>query len=135
MDAIVAAIASLVGVVIGGGLASWLQHRAEIRKIFFDAMAGIAQVAAAQTWPSKSAPGGIEDPDLSAELSRRMHDEFVAALLEARRTLAVASSICPELRSYLPRWSVAVMSPDERAVLEEILKRGIRRTTVRRRFQ
>jgi hypothetical protein len=135
MSVIVAAVASLVGVVIGAGLASWLQRRAEIRKIFFDAMAGIAQVAGAQTWPSKSAPGGIEDPELSAELSHRMHSEFVDALVEARRSLGVASAICPELRSYLPRWSEAVMSPSERADLEEILKRGIRRATIRRRFR
>ena len=135
MTVIVAALAPLLGVVLGAELPSWLQRRAEVRKIFFDAMTGLAQVAAAQNWPSKSAPGGIEDPELSAELSHRMHEQFVESLLEARRALGVASTICPELRSYLPRWSEAVTSADERAELEGALKRGIRRATIRRRFR
>jgi len=127
MDAIVAAIASLAGVVIGGGLTSWLQHRAETRKIFLDAITAIAQFSAAQNWPTRSSTEGTEAPELSAELSRRMHSEFVASLSDARRTLATASALCPELRSYLPRWPQAMMSPEDRTELEEILARELRR--------
>jgi hypothetical protein len=135
MSAIIAVIGSLVGVVIGGWLTPWLQSRAEVRKIFFDALAAMAQVAAASNWPSKSAPGGVEDRDLSAELSRRMHDEFVSSMLEARRTMAIASALCPELRDYLPKWSVVLQSEEDRAEIERLLKRGIRRTTTRRRYR
>lgn len=57
MSVIVTAIAALVGVVLRAALPSWLQRRTEIRKIFFDALAGLAKVAVTETWPTKSAPG------------------------------------------------------------------------------
>lgn len=133
--AVVAVIGSLVGVVIGGCLTPWLQSRAEIRKIFFDAIAAMAQLEAAQNWPTTAAPDGVEDKELSAELSLSMHREFVAAMVEARRSLATATALCPELRQYLRRWSQAFQSEGDRAAIDLLLKRGIRRITTRRRYR
>jgi hypothetical protein len=133
--AIVAVIGSLVGVVIGGWLTSWLQSRAEIRKIFFDAISAMAQVEAAQNWLITSVPMGLEGREANTELSRRMLDEFVTAVPEARRALAIASAFCPELRDYVNSWPEAFQSAEDRAAIEMLLKSGIRRITTRRRYR
>lgn len=126
MSAIVAAVASLVGVVIGVVLNPWMQGRAETRKVFGDAMSALALVAAAQSYPATTGVEGNVDPDASAELRRLMHGEFIAAMLEARRALAQVSPLCPGVRPFLPRWK-DVQSAEVQSELETILRRGLRR--------
>lgn len=126
VSVIIATIASLAGVVIGAAIGPWLQYRSDLRRLFHEALGALAMVAASQNYPSKVVPGGIDDPNASAELVHRMHDEFIAALLDARRALALVTPLCPEVRPYLNHWQ-DVQQRSVMQELEQILLRGLRR--------
>lgn len=127
MDTLIAAVASLAGVVIGGGLSAWLQRRAEIRKILAEARGAVAQVTYAQIYPKSTGIDGCYDPTASDEMRERMHDEFVESLVAVRRALAALTPYCPDLPDKLgPQWWL-VQSPDKAADVQEILKAGLRR--------
>lgn len=133
--AIVAVIGSLIGVMIGAWLTPWLQSRAEIRKIFLDALGAVAQLDAAQNWLVSSVNEGFDGLELNTELSHRRLDEFGTSIITAQRTLAIASTRCPELREYLHRWSEAFQSAEDRAAIEALLKSSLRRLTAGQRLR
>jgi hypothetical protein len=126
MSTVVVAVAPLVGVVIGALLTPWVQGRAEIRRTFQDAIGALALVAASTNYPIKTGPGGVEDPAASADLQRRMHEEFISSLLEARRALAKVAPLCPEIVPFLTRWQ-DVQVPAEQVRLSAILNRSLHR--------
>jgi len=72
MDAMVVAVASLGGVVLGAILNPWYEHRAEVRGLFREALSALSAVGAAQNYPTRASPGGTDEAreDQCAEKSR-----------------------------------------------------------------
>lgn len=95
--------------------------------MFFDALAALSEVTMATKFPRTRTVDGVEDKEGSEELQRRMRDDFFEALREARRALAVAAPLCPDLVQYFPNWSDEIQSPQSQAEIQAILRRGLRR--------
>lgn len=130
MSTLTAVAGSLIGVILGAGLSSWHARRAEVRKLFLDAMRALSFASVAHWIATKTSVGNVRKADRGASdhLTQRMHDEFVDALLELRKALAAVAPLCPEVASYLKRWNwEEVQSEEVQEDLQRALRRGLRR--------
>jgi hypothetical protein len=118
----------LLGVVIGGSLNSWLSRRAEIRRVFLNAMEAVAYLATAQAIGTKTSYTHAAEahPDRSAALEDRLHNEFIEALFAVRKALAAAVPFSADLEQYLPRW-LSLQEPDVQLQVQKSLRAGLRR--------
>lgn len=130
MSTAIAVAGSLLGVVIGGSLTAWLAHRAEIRKLFLDAIRSLSYVSAASemlttwTWRAESTP----DPEVSRRLTEHMQAEHINATLDVRRALAAVAPFCAAADEHLRHWVwEEILSPDIQAKLQADLRKELHR--------
>lgn len=97
MDAIVSAIASLLGVALGVGLTTFGGRRSSIRADFRTAKSAVTYAHAAHRLYRSDGIDGVRDAEMSRRLLETMATERNAALLAARRAL---SALAPYSRVF-----------------------------------
>jgi hypothetical protein len=90
-------------------------------------MGALAHLSATQVILRKTGLDGAADNEASAALVQRLHEDFVESLVGARRALAEASPLCPEIIPYISRWP-ELQSAEVATEVQNRLQRGLHKS-------